>query len=68
MKTLTHKKQNNLLMVVLFTLSFFSLSLQAQVIRPYSLAYTNNLRGGHTLFGNTSLILKMQMGLFKLLR
>lgn len=58
MKTLTHKKQNNLLMVVLFTLSFFSLSLQAQVIRPYSLAYTNNLRGGHTLFGNTSLTIK----------
>lgn len=29
------------------------LAVQAQVVRPYTLVYSDNIRGGHTIIGNT---------------
>ncbi len=58
MKTSTLLKcVNNALL--LFALTFFSVNnIVAQVIRPYNLVYSNNLKGGHTMFGNASLTIK----------
>lgn len=43
------------LMTLVSLVAFFAVpsSLQAQVIKPYSSIYSNSLKGGHTMFGNT---------------
>jgi len=40
--------------IVLFTIFATAISTQAQVVRPYGAPlYSDNLHGGHTIFGNT---------------
>jgi uncharacterized repeat protein (TIGR01451 family) len=39
--------------LLIIALVFTRLSITAQVIRPYNLLYSENLKGGSTLFGNT---------------
>jgi uncharacterized repeat protein (TIGR01451 family) len=43
------------LMTLVSLVAFFTVptSLQAQVIKPYSSIYSNSVKGGHTMFGNT---------------
>ncbi len=62
MKTLIlfNRIMRTLLVAVLaFGVSF---SAESQVIRSYNLVYSNNLKGGHTAFGNTSLTIKNSSG------
>lgn len=40
-------------MFLLVSTLFLSIILSAQVIRPYTQIYSNSLKGGHTMFGNT---------------
>lgn len=41
--------------ITLLTALFTVVSLNAQVVRGYTLVYSDNLKGGHTMFGNTIL-------------
>lgn len=53
MKTFTLLQKNVTLLAVL-SCTLFSLSdIKAQVIRSYSNVYSDNIRGGHTIIGNT---------------
>lgn len=40
---------------ILALLCLFTNSIQAQVVRSHGLIFSDNLRGGHTMFGNTSM-------------
>jgi len=53
MKTLTHnKKSSSFMLTGLIALLAVSIS-NAQVVRPYTAIYADNIRGGHTIIGNT---------------
>jgi uncharacterized repeat protein (TIGR01451 family) len=53
MKKINYQK-NHFFHIISFAIVFLSASLiHAQVIRPYSIIYSDNLRGGHTVIGNT---------------
>jgi uncharacterized repeat protein (TIGR01451 family) len=43
-------------------LTVFALNSQAQVVRNYGLVYSDNLKGGHTMFGNTMMAIKDNNG------
>lgn len=46
--------------IILFTLN--ATTLQAQVVRNYGLVYSDNLKGGHAMFGNTIMAIKDNSG------
>lgn len=65
MKTITLHNFNKLsygLALLVFSILGFTSITNAQVIRPYGLVYSNNLRGGHTMFGNTVMAIKDDQG------
>lgn len=56
MKTFTYLfYKTGVKIFVLFLAVVLSADISAQVIRSYNQIYSNSLRGGHTMFGNTSM-------------
>ncbi|UEG50168.1 T9SS type A sorting domain-containing protein [Ferruginibacter lapsinanis] len=55
MKIFTPLKNGRLKFYTIFIILCSSIYSTAQVIRPYNQIYSNSLKGGHIMFGNTSM-------------
>lgn len=53
MKTFNVSLESNMRVIILIMVMFNGLSSFAQVVRPYGSIYSNTLKGGHSIFGNT---------------
>ncbi|MGG9970225.1 T9SS type A sorting domain-containing protein [Ferruginibacter sp. SUN002] len=62
MKIFTQLQKNGLSLCAVTFLLLTSFSSTAQVIRSYDLIYSNNLKGGHTAFGNTVMQMESSNG------